>query len=451
MEHSSEWSWRAGLSEHQSSCSVCEQGLRDPVSFICGHRVCRQCIDSYRDQPGLSGDPGCPQCGKRSRTHPEPNLLQLQQPGIRHQEKDQHVEEHRVASISTSIRAQDGSVIIAPFIYNSTVRDIIITVPKTEAPHSCSTQQGELSIEEVQDEFDLVKYNTSEEGHDRLVPAVRNCRKARLSGYTLSNQVCDTLASVLQSAYSPLRELDLRNSELFDDGELILFSGLEDPHCKLETLRLAGCGITGESCEILVSLKLSLIELDLSYNRLKDFGVKLLAAELLSLHCKLEKLRLNRCCLTEDCCEELASALSSTSSHLRELDLSHNDLQDSGVKLLSDGLGHQNCRLEILRLSFCKVTEEGCAALASALRSNPSHLRELDLSFNHPGDSGVKLLSAKLEEARCKLNVDHNEEIWIEPQLLKKYACEPILDLNTVTLKKSQQHSQESENFCIVN
>uniref|UniRef100_A0AAZ3PQY0 RING-type domain-containing protein n=1 Tax=Oncorhynchus tshawytscha TaxID=74940 RepID=A0AAZ3PQY0_ONCTS len=69
---------------HQSSCSVCEQGLRDPVSFNCGHRVCRQCIGSYRNQPAPSGDPGCPECGKRSRTHSEPNLLQ--QHGIRHQE-----------------------------------------------------------------------------------------------------------------------------------------------------------------------------------------------------------------------------------------------------------------------------------------------------------------------------------------------------------------------------
>ena len=56
------------------------------------------------------------------------------------------------------------------------------------------------------------------------------------------------------------------------------------------------------------------------------------------------------------------------------------------------------------RLSGCQVTEEGCASLASALSSNPSHLRELDLSYNHPGDSGVKLLSAKLEDPQCRLD-----------------------------------------------
>ena len=55
------------------------------------------------------------------------------------------------------------------------------------------------------------------------------------------------------------------------------------------------------------------------------------------------------------------------------------------------------------RLSCCRISEDSCASLASALRSNPSHLRELDLTDNEPGDSGVMLLSAVLEDPRCKL------------------------------------------------
>lgn len=57
------------------------------------------------------------------------------------------------------------------------------------------------------------------------------------------------------------------------------------------------------------------------------------------------------------------------------------------------------------RLSHCDITDEGCDALASVLRSNPSHLRKLDLSENKLGDSGLKLLSAGLENSDVKLEI----------------------------------------------
>ncbi|XP_048859972.1 NLR family CARD domain-containing protein 3-like isoform X11 [Brienomyrus brachyistius] len=142
---------------------------------------------------------------------------------------------------------------------------------------------------------------------------------------------------------------------------------------------------------------------------------------------------LNSCDLIDKHCEVLSSALRSNSSPLRELDLSENNLKDSGVKLLSAALGDLHCKLEILRLSGCRVTEEGCSSLASALKLNPSHLRELDLSYNHPGDSGVKLLSAVLEDPSCKLeklHVDHGGECRTRPGL-QKYSCQLTLDPNT--------------------
>ncbi|XP_055768572.1 NLR family CARD domain-containing protein 3-like [Salvelinus fontinalis] len=151
---------------------------------------------------------------------------------------------------------------------------------------------------------------------------------------------------------------------------------------------------------------------------------------------------LSGCGVTEEVCASLVSALESNPSHLRELDLSNNDLKDSGVKLLSAGLGNPHCKLETLRsefLSGCLVTEEGCASLVSALRSNPSHLRELDLSYNHPGDSGVRLLSAGLEDPHCrleKLNVEHGGENRMKPGL-RKYVCDLTLDLNTVNRRLS--------------
>ncbi|XP_053272831.1 NLR family CARD domain-containing protein 3 isoform X1 [Pleuronectes platessa] len=54
--------------EQSSCCASCQDVLKDPVSTSCGHWFCRQCITSYWDQSGSSGDSACPQCGKRSRT-----------------------------------------------------------------------------------------------------------------------------------------------------------------------------------------------------------------------------------------------------------------------------------------------------------------------------------------------------------------------------------------------
>ncbi|XP_078147860.1 neoverrucotoxin subunit beta-like [Centroberyx gerrardi] len=88
-------------------------------------------------------------------------------------------------------------------------------------------------------------------------------------------------------------------------------------------------------------------------------------------------------------------------------------------------------------LSGCLLTEEACASLASALSSNPSHLRELDLSYNHPGASGVKLLSAGLEDPHWRLDtlsVDHGGLQRLKPGL-RQYACELTLDPNTAHRK----------------
>nr|XP_055072664.1 uncharacterized protein LOC129452683 isoform X2 [Misgurnus anguillicaudatus] len=205
-----------------------------------------------------------------------------------------------------------------------------------------------LTSEEELEEFELQKFKKSDECLIRLSPVVKTAKKALLNDCNLTDKGCSAIAKVLGS----------------------------DSH---------------------------LTEVNMSDNKLKDSGVKLLCDGLKNTNCELKILRLIKCELTEESCSALSTVLSSDSISLKELDLSNNNLQDSGVKLLSDGLMNVKCGLEILRLSDCSIGEEGYVALCSAVRSNPSHLIELDLSGNDPGESGVKLIYDLIQDQDCAL------------------------------------------------
>ncbi|KAK9981758.1 hypothetical protein ABG768_001282 [Culter alburnus] len=173
---------------------------------------------------------------------------------------------------------------------------------KKLSPAHCSAIAYMLQMsEEVLDELDLKKYNTSDEGRRRLVPAVINCRKALFAGCNLTAQDCEIITSALKSSNSVLRELELSNNDLQDSGVKLLSDGLkspsETPNCQLEILRLSGCMVTDEGCGY-VSSALSLNpshlrELDLSYNHPGESGVKLLNDKLNDPNCSLEKLDLD--------------------------------------------------------------------------------------------------------------------------------------------------------------
>ncbi|KAL2083525.1 hypothetical protein ACEWY4_021298 [Coilia grayii] len=246
-------------------------------------------------------------------------------------------------------------------------------------PSHCSVLAYVILVsEDILDELDLSKYNTTHEGRRRLLEAVKGCRKACLIGCHVTRPVFEPVTSALQSENSQLTHLNLSYNDL-----------------------------TNVQDKLFVSLKIE--------------------------QCKLKTLTLNCSELTGDFCGSLSSVLESGHTGLSELDLSNNDLSDAGGEQLSNGLKSQNCKIAVLRLSGCLMAEKGSEALASALESNPYHLRELDLSYNHPSEAAVSSLSSLQQNkdyALESLKVDHAGSSWLKPGL-RKYACELTMDPNT--------------------
>ncbi|XP_051735714.1 NACHT, LRR and PYD domains-containing protein 12-like isoform X7 [Ctenopharyngodon idella] len=226
-----------------------------------------------------------------------------------------------------------------------------------------------------------------------------------------ADEACQYVSGIVGKNPLLLRELNLSEHELGDTGVNQIAALLQDKHCRLNTLTLNRCSITEEQCVILTSALKSnpshLRELNLSGNNLGDSGVKNLSDLLMNPQFKLEKLHLNRCSITEEQCVILTSALKSNPSHLRELDLSENNLGNTGVKHLCDVLKDSHCKLERLSLLNCGITDVSSITQSLTNSKALQFLKDLDLSNNKIGDSKQRLRDV-LRDSNCVLSVDED-------------------------------------------
>ncbi|XP_073467652.1 NACHT, LRR and PYD domains-containing protein 3-like [Aquarana catesbeiana] len=247
--------------------------------------------------------------------------------------------------------------------------------------------------------LELSYNNLQDSGVKHLCEGLRHpgCSLQDLSLWScdLTHLCCDDLRSVLITNQS-LTKLDLSYNKLKDSGIKLVCDGLRDPGCTLQELSLCECDLSHLCCDYFHSILItnrSLIKLDLSNNSLQDFGIKLLLAGIRDPGCTLQELSLQSCNLSPLCCDDLSSVLI-TNGSLTKLNLSGNKLQDSGIKLLCEGLRHPGCTLQELRVSDCKVTFSCCDDLCSVITTNRT-LNILETTL----DDDEKILDSEVD--RC--------------------------------------------------
>ncbi|XP_057356976.1 NACHT, LRR and PYD domains-containing protein 1 isoform X3 [Manis pentadactyla] len=224
-----------------------------------------------------------------------------------------------------------------------------------------------------------------------------------------------------------LQELDLSGNFLNYCVVQSLCEALRYPHCHLETLRLASCGLTAEGCKDLASglgASQTLTKLELSFNMLTDAGVKHLCMELRKPGCKLQQLLLVSCCLTSSCCQDLASVLSASPS-LTELDLQQNDLGDLGARLLCQGLRDPACQLTLLQLDQTQLSEEVTEMLRALEEEKPRLLISNRWQTSAPEedpDGEEKSDVSSLKRQRLKSEGSSPQVAQVEPYCLSSLA-----------------------------
>ncbi|KAL2086695.1 hypothetical protein ACEWY4_017754 [Coilia grayii] len=303
-----------------------------------------------------------------------------------------------------------------------------------------------LMSEGALEEFDLTKYNTSREGRERLLNAVRGYRKARLAGCDLTVGACEVLSTVLQADTSHLREVDLSFNPLLDAGVKVLCAGLKHTNSRLETLRLAGCGLSEESCKMVSSVLRSgvshLREVDLSSNPLLDSGAKLLSFALKNKNCKLTTLR----SVAYNCDGKNKQTHTHTHTHKnthKHVYFYHilcmftcvsffSELFHSKKKTKKKNMDDCEMAKNLIiksdplfffslfgRLRWCHLTAESGQFLAIGIQSRYTQLSELDLTNNDITDGGVKDLSKAMAHPFCKLVT-----LRLSGCLVSKLGCE---------------------------
>ncbi|XP_075920096.1 ribonuclease inhibitor-like isoform X1 [Petromyzon marinus] len=198
----------------------------------------------------------------------------------------------------------------------------------------------------------------------------------------------------LQRGLHRCKELVLSENEIRDSGLRLLADGMLEREGSLETLELYRCLLmdkSGSSLSVILKANKGLKNLGLTLNEIGDSGLRLLADGMLEREGSLETLDLRRCPLTDKSGSSLSVILN---TGLKILRLSYNKIGDSGLQLIADGMFRREGSLETLFLIGCSLKDKSIPALHDIIITNKA-LRELRVECNDFSEEGKQELRSK--------------------------------------------------------
>ena len=178
---------------------------------------------------------------------------------------------------------------------------------------------------------------------DALIRGHHNLEKLVLRSFIPATENMSYLNEILCDERGKLRELVMKfEGKIGDEGVYKLCTGaLVQERCKLTCLDLTSCSLTVncifDVCNALIDNHCKLSELGFTDSNIGNDGVKVLCTNALTQkQCKLTKLKLDKCGLTDDCVRCLYDTLKNGNCHLVFLSLLNNHFSQDNRKRLRD-------------------------------------------------------------------------------------------------------------------
>lgn len=225
---------------------------------------------------------------------------------------------------------------------------------------------------------------------DEFAARIIRCNLPCLQTLSFERVKCDAITEAL-SVNSNVKSLKIKRCIVCMEGMVKLFRVVfwDENTIKLNS----GKRSTSAIAKTLKSTHCAIENLDLSHNKILDWGCTTIVNELICKH-SIKRLNLSNCGIRSSGTLAIAKALRSAQCAIEILDLSQNTICNEGSVRIANSL-MRNSKIKYLNLSHCAISKEGVIAISETLRSGVCSVEELDISGNIIcGDSCVTIMNS---------------------------------------------------------